>query len=222
MSKCSPPTYNYISWGSVLQHNVDSIATDSSGNVYTTDVLNDRIEKYNNSGTYITAFGSTGSGPGQFNYPGAIAIDSSDNIYVVDRDNNRIEKITSDGTYLTSWDFGTSGSPEAIAADNNGNVFTATLSGGKIFKFTSNGTLIKSWICKKYNNYSIPIIHGIAFDTSGNIFVAAQEVLQKYTTDGTFMAQWVGSSGYKAIAIDGSDKIYLVGFLANYVRIYTQ
>jgi hypothetical protein len=43
------------------------VATDGSGNVYLADTFNDRIQKFDASGTFLATWGSSGSGNGQFN-----------------------------------------------------------------------------------------------------------------------------------------------------------
>jgi DNA-binding beta-propeller fold protein YncE len=58
--------------------------------------------------SYLTQWGSFGTGNGQFNVPFGVAVDSFGNVYVADADNSRIQKFTSGGTYLTQWgSFGT-------------------------------------------------------------------------------------------------------------------
>ena len=91
----------------------DGVAVDSSGNVYVADTNNNRIQKFDSSGTFITKWGSSGTGDGQFEYPTGIAVDSSGNVYVADTDNHRIQKFDSNGTFLTKW-----GSLVAAAMDN--------------------------------------------------------------------------------------------------------
>ena len=69
------------------------VATDSSGNVYVADDGNNRIQKFDSSGTFLTKWGSSGSGNGQFNGPAGVATDSSGNVYVADSPaTDRIEK----------------------------------------------------------------------------------------------------------------------------------
>jgi len=71
---------------------VTSVAIDRSGNVFVADFYNDRIQKFSADGTFLTSFGSKGSGPGQFSYPIAIAIGDDGSIFVADFGNNRIQK----------------------------------------------------------------------------------------------------------------------------------
>ena len=69
------------------------IAVDSSGNVYVSDHDN-RVQKFDSGGTYITQWGTQGSGNGQFSYPWSITADSSGNVYVLDSGNNRIQVLS--------------------------------------------------------------------------------------------------------------------------------
>ena len=68
------------------------IAVDSSGFVYVADFGNNRIQKFDSSGNYITQWGSAGAGNGQFNGPIGVAVDSLGAVYVADSGNNRIQK----------------------------------------------------------------------------------------------------------------------------------
>lgn len=94
-----------------LQGPEGDIAIDSTGAVYVVDNWNHRVQKFSSSGTYITQWGSAGSGNGQFLYPSGIAIGSSDSVYVVDNStrNNatgnvaRIEKFDSSGHFISQW-----------------------------------------------------------------------------------------------------------------------
>jgi len=71
---------------------VTSVATDKAGNVFVADFYNDRIQKFAADGTFLSSFGSTGSGPGQFLYPIAIAVGGDGSIFIADYGNNRIQK----------------------------------------------------------------------------------------------------------------------------------
>ena len=68
------------------------VATDANGNVYVADTNNNRIQKFDPSGTFVAAWGTSGSGNGQFAGPTGVAADASGNVYVADQSNNRIQK----------------------------------------------------------------------------------------------------------------------------------
>ncbi len=101
-----------------------SLAVDSNDNLYVTDVLNYRVQKFDSAGNFVRKWGSFGSADGQFNDPYGIAVDSQDNIYVAEFPGNRVQKFDSDGTFLTKW--GTFGSgdgqfdgPSGLAINTN-------------------------------------------------------------------------------------------------------
>ena len=49
----------------------------ASGNVYVADTGNNRVQKFDASGTILTAWGSSGSANGQFHVPGGVASDGA-------------------------------------------------------------------------------------------------------------------------------------------------
>ena len=79
------------------------MATDAAGNVYV--VERDRAQKFTSTGTYLTQWGSPGSGNGQFNQPYGVATDAVGDIYVSDTYNHRIQKFggVSTPTKSSSW-----------------------------------------------------------------------------------------------------------------------
>ncbi len=70
----------------------DYIAVDGSGSVYVADRLNERIQKFDGTGTFLTQWGSMGTGDSQFSNPRGIAVDGSGNVYVAEEFNHRIQK----------------------------------------------------------------------------------------------------------------------------------
>src|SRR5438093_7414551 len=99
------PSFSYASqWGSYGGPMApNGVAVDSSGNVFVADAKNYAIDKLARDGSFLTGWGSQGSGPGHFNSPQGVALDSSGNVYVSDSVNNNIQKFTSSGTFIISW-----------------------------------------------------------------------------------------------------------------------
>jgi DNA-binding beta-propeller fold protein YncE len=64
----------------------------AAGNIYVADNSNQRIEKFDSDGVFLTTWGTPGTGDGQFDDPFGLAFDSSGNIYVADMKNNRIQR----------------------------------------------------------------------------------------------------------------------------------
>ena len=68
------------------------VATDAASNVYVADTTNNRIQKFDSSGTFLAKWGSPGSVAGQFDFPQGVATDATGHVYVADTGNDRIQK----------------------------------------------------------------------------------------------------------------------------------
>jgi hypothetical protein len=109
------------------------------------------VQVFTGDGTYVTKWGTAGSGDGQFNNPSGIAVNGSGYVFVADAGNNRVQVFTGDGTYVTKW--GTAGpengqfrNPYGVAADGSGNVYVADTSNHRIQKFAPSGAIIPDTI----------------------------------------------------------------------------
>ena len=72
--------------------------------MFVADIKNNRIEKFDTQGNFITQWGSLGKGEGQFDHPGDIALDPNEEIlYVTDIYNNRVQAFYYDGNFVTQW-----------------------------------------------------------------------------------------------------------------------
>ncbi len=207
-----------------------SVATDSSGNVYVADSVNNRIQKFTANGAFITSWGTLGSGDGQFNSPTGVAVDKSGNVFVTDTNNHRVQKFTANGSYIKQW--GTYGmanenfmSPRAIAVDSSGNVYV-TDSGSlvRVRKFTNDGVFIRALPEEGEGAFRLP--RGIAVDSSGNIYISdsLDNYVQKFNSSGISVKTWgkVGTAGYlpgtgdgeftspMGLAVDNAGNLYVM------------
>jgi len=148
------------------------VAVDASGNIYVVDTENNRIQKFNSSGVFVTKWGVWGQGDGQFISPRGIAADTSGNVYVADFGNYRIQKFNSSGAFVTKWGSygngnGQFNAPQGIAVDTNGNVYVAD---GNIQKFNSSGTFVAAW--NYGGGYIDSSVNGVGVDTNNNVYVS--------------------------------------------------
>ncbi|MBX2906903.1 MAG: T9SS type A sorting domain-containing protein [Taibaiella sp.] len=95
-----------------------AVTADAFGNVFISDVKNNRVRKVDVSGT-ITTYAGVGtagySGDGaqatdaELNRPAGLATDKDGNLYIADADNNVIRMVATDGTITTAVGNGTPG-----------------------------------------------------------------------------------------------------------------
>src|SRR5262245_55000806 len=125
---------------------------------------------------FLSMWGSSGTGPGQFNRPFGIATGPSGDVYVVDQGGARVEKFTEGGTFILQWgSFGQGDgqfvTPLGIATDQLGNVYVADSFNG-IQKFTSDGVFIRKWGTLGSGNGQFDSPFGVAVDAANNVYVA--------------------------------------------------
>ncbi len=76
-----------------------------SGEIFVTDgeASNDRLVKFSAEGRYLLEWGTSGSGPGQFDNPHDVAVDARGRVFVADRGNSRIQIFDANGGFLDAW-----------------------------------------------------------------------------------------------------------------------
>ncbi|HPG58877.1 MAG TPA: 6-bladed beta-propeller, partial [Candidatus Wallbacteria bacterium] len=58
--------------------------------IFASDTYAHRIQKFDSNGNFISAFGSYGTGNGQFQYPTGLAVTGGGEVFVVDYGNKRV------------------------------------------------------------------------------------------------------------------------------------
>ena len=151
--------------------------------------------------TYVSAFGSSGSGNGAFSHPAGMAIDTAGNIWVVDENNHRVEKFSAGGEYLTS--FGSSGTgpgqfgrPTDVAIDSSGSLWVTDAGNSRVEKFSPTGEFLSQFGSYGTGNGQFHNAETLAIDPSGKIWVGDtyNGRLQQFNAAGEFI-QVVGSKG---------------------------
>jgi DNA-binding beta-propeller fold protein YncE len=149
-----------------------AIAADNRGRVLVVDRGNARVQILDgDSGRYLGAFGSVGTGPGQFRLARHIAT-AGDRIYVVDQLNHRVNVFDINGQPILA--IGSSGTgaaglnmPRGVAVDRNGAVYVSDSTSPAIKRFAANGTFEA-----RVDGGNVAHPHALAFDRDGNLWVA--------------------------------------------------
>ena len=71
--------------------------------VYVADFANNRVVVFDNTGHFLHAFGSSGTGSGQFKGPWGICISVSNALFVTDQNNSRIQMFDTSGNFLAMY-----------------------------------------------------------------------------------------------------------------------
>ncbi|QMW00872.1 NHL repeat-containing protein [Spirosoma foliorum] len=145
-------------------YNPFGVTTDSSDNLYITDLFNRRIRKVSPDGIITTVAGNGNAG---FSGDGGLAtattlngvynmiVDAAGNLYMADSFNHRVRKVSSSGIITTIAGNGSAGfsgdngpailaslnKPADVAMDRSGNLYIAELDNHRIRKIDSNGII---------------------------------------------------------------------------------
>ncbi len=207
--------------------NPGGMALDGDGNIYlghfsamkaNEEKKPDRISVYSPQGKLLRQWGRTGTGDGEFDYPGGIAVSGDGRVYVADQTNRRVQVFDREGKFLFKWgEYGMTdgrfggnvspksrvGGPQFVAIDRAGNVDTTEGSVGRVQGFTADGKFLRSWgdnedkagsfggHWRGTTGLQVPV--GICFDQLGLLWISAVSGrVQQFTPDGTYL-QSLGS-----------------------------
>lgn len=114
------------------------------GGIWVADTGNNRIEKFNvTTFNYVSKFGTTGSGEGQFEGPTSIVTDFQERFWIADTGNNRIVKVNKLGAWLD--ELGEEGSGSGQFDEPHG---IAPAAGQKLYVVDSGNDRVERWFVK--------------------------------------------------------------------------
>jgi len=161
-----------------------AITVDSFDDIYIVDLGNNRVQKFNSEGDFLSKFGTFGFDDGQFINPLGIGVDSSDNIYVTDSISGRIQKFNSAGVFQ-GWLGGCTSGANCDVTNQHSNGFLCTTNTCSASAGSGEG------------QFTLP--QGLDFDSVGNIYVTeiSNHRVQKFDSGGNFilMFGWGVDSG---------------------------
>ncbi len=201
--------------------NPPHLAVAPDGSIWVADGDNHRFQIFAPDGTFREAWGTTGSGEGEFdfttigwggNHEAAIAFASDGAFYVTDTGNHRIQKFGPDRGFLTAWgsegrELGQFDTPIDVVVDGQGRVYVldsfrnnppADPGTGAVQVFDADGRFLAAWgeYGKEPGQITGPF--GIGLDPDGTLLVAEfdNNRVQRFTPEGELLDGW-GEYGWK-------------------------
>jgi len=158
------------------------IGVDSSGFVYVTDEWNHQMLKFTSNGTFVTNWGSNGSGPGQFDRPSGVGIDNQDRIFVSEcGSNDRIQAFNTNGTYITQFNYLDLGygdaHPDEVSVDSQQRVYIVDVSpkcNGLIYRYRETWEEVHPFIDITNTPTIVPYPQTTAEISGTNLNIAGQ------------------------------------------------
>ena len=211
-------------WGNIpdgwTYKEATAVAVDSKDNVYVFNRGTHPMIVFDRGGEVLRTWGD-----GVFGNPHGLTIGPDNSVYCVDNGDHTVRKFTPEGKLLMT--IGEADRPARamsgepfnrpahLAVDpRNGDLYVADgYSNARVHRYSSDGKLQSSWGESGTQEGQFNIVHNIAIDAEGWVYVADRENhrVQVFDTDGRFETQWVGLSRAAAIDVDqrGESLVYV-------------
>ena len=145
--------FHTVGWGG---YDEGAIAFAPDGSFYVADVGNHRIQKFGPDRRFLTAWGSEGAEPGQFDTPIDLVVDGKGRVYIIDSFRNNgpadqetgaVQVFDADGRFLAEWgeygaEPGQMSKPFGIGLDPDGTLLVAEFDGSRVQRFTPEGEVL--------------------------------------------------------------------------------
>ena len=183
------------------------VTVDAAGDVYVTDHLNHRVQKFRISqtaGVWSAAnqgmWGTQGSGTGQFNRPYGITADAAGNIWVADGLNGRVQRFNTSGIYQSTLGGPGTAPGQFIVATGVG-----VAPGGDVFVTSTNSN-----------------------PQDGALADVQNQWVSRFTAAGVFTSRFGGTFGQASgqfrlpfsAAVGSDNRIYIADYYNNRVQIF--
>ena len=155
-----------------------AVATnDKTGIIYVCDTNNNRIKILNEDLTYHSNFGSKGSDPGQFKFPGDIAINRIGEVLIADYGNDRIQVFSPEGQFLYMFNKRGPGMedlkrPISVSIDSDGFVYVLEYTACRISIFDNKGNFIKTFGKSGVNAGEFHRPYGLTVDMNNYVYAS--------------------------------------------------
>jgi DNA-binding beta-propeller fold protein YncE len=181
------------------------------------------IFQFDTSGRLLKQFGA-----GLFVSPHKLTIDKDGFLWMADNGSHQVFKLDQNGkVLLTLGKKGIAGpgvdefdAPTEVAVAPNGDIFISDghtggglgIGNARIVKFDKTGKFLKTWGRKGMGPGEFDVVHTLAFDSRGRLFVGDRQNnrIQIFDQDGKFIAQWFQFGRPSGLYIDKkTDTLYV-------------
>ena len=199
---------------------VSAVATNPQGEVFVFQrgIKADPIIVFDPKGKYLRSWGK-----GMFGNPHGLRVDRNGDVFVTDNGDHQVMKFSKTGQLLmtlgikrqagtnnktfnrpTDIAFAPAPSTDFYVSDGYGNA--------RVVKFDQNGKYLLDWGRKGKAAGEFNIVHSIAVDSGGTVYVCDRENnrIQLFDPNGKFLRQWTHLGATQNIFITPKDEVWIM------------
>lgn len=167
----------------------------ADGSTYVVEAGNKRVQRFSASGEPDLAWGSAGSGEGEFLDPIQVAVGPSGEVYIVDDERNDIQVFTSGGDYVRT--IGREGTQPgemrdtgSIRIGSDGTLVNADFGNSRVQAWDSTGDFLWSLGSEGDGPGQFVEPQDVAFGPAGTLFVVDHTRVQVFDSDRRLIGTW--------------------------------
>ena len=181
--------------------------TDGKDATFTTGAL---------SAQFVSAFGSEGTGNGQFKEPTGIGVNPiNGNVVVSDEKNNRVQVFTEKDEFVRAFGIEGSGNgqfkePRGVAVDSKGNIWVTDTGNNRVEEFNEKGEYLSQFGTVGTGNGQFTSPKGLAVDAKGNIWVAdsGNNRVEEFNEKREYVRQFAAGTNPIGVATDAKGNVW--------------